>query len=159
MTVCIVDTSILVELLDVPGKVSHRAQVLSDFEQRQKRNQQFLLPVAVLIETGNHIAQVSDGRVRRERAGRFVKFAGDALEGQSPFVATPFPANADVATWLADFPDYAMRGLGLADRSVVALWHEQRALNRDRRVYVWALDAHLSAYDTDGTPPSTPAPT
>jgi hypothetical protein len=73
---------------------------------------------------------------------------GVTLKGTSPFVATPLPANADVETWLSDFPSDAMRGVGLADRSVISLWEAQTELNPQRRVYVWSLDKHLSGYDT-----------
>ena len=53
-------------------------------------------------------------------------------------------------TWLKDFPDRAMAGVGLADRSLIALWEEQRELQPKRRVYIWSLDQHLLGYDSAG---------
>lgn len=150
MTVCIVDTSILVELLDVPGLASTHAEVVAQFEVRASSSvrQEFLLPLAVLIETGNHVAQARDGSARRGAAERFVEFARSALGGDSPFVPTALPSTTDIAAWLDDFPERAMRGVGLADRSLIALWESQRELQPHRRVYIWSLDQHLLGFDT-----------
>lgn len=148
MTVCIVDTSVLDELLNVPGWANKHAELLELFAIRQSANERFLLPLAVLFETGNHVAQVNDGGVRRKKAAHFVTFAHAALEGRSPFVPTLFPSSAAVVTWLDGFPDFAMRGIGLADRSLIALWEEQRELHPQQRVYIWSLDAQLTGYDT-----------
>ena len=148
MTICIVDTSVLVELLDVPGKASRHETTLTEFEQRNAAGEQFLVPVAVLFETGNHIAQVSEGAARRSRAQAFVKLVRSALDGGGPFVATPLPSPQVVLGWLDRFPDRAVQGVSLADESIVALWESQQALNRMRRVYVWSFDAHLVGYDS-----------
>jgi len=150
VTICIVDTSVVLELLNVPGKASQHEAVTAEFEQRLGAREEFLLPIAVLVETGNHVAQLKlqDGGARRRSAELFREFAAKALDGAMPFVPTPFPSRADVAAWLNDFPGYAMRGIGLADRSLVALWEAHRDLQPRRRVYIWSLDQHLAGYDT-----------
>lgn len=146
--VCIVDTSILVELLNVPGLAAQHEEALESFKQRQRAREQFLLPLAVLIETGNHVAQVANGDARRKAANGFVEFARSALGGRSPFVPTPLPVADELSQWLDDFPDHAMRQIGLADRSLIALWDAQREIQPHRRIYIWALDDHLMSYDT-----------
>jgi hypothetical protein len=148
VTVCIVDTSILDELLNVPGRSSQYAETVAAFEARQEEPQRFLLPIAVLIETGNHVAQAPTGDARRKIAKLFVEFARRALTGDSPFVPTPVPTGEELLGWLDDFPDRAMSGVGMADRSLIALWEAQRDLQPQRRVYIWTLDAHLVSYDT-----------
>ncbi|MFJ8843469.1 hypothetical protein ACIRFF_11250 [Streptomyces cyaneofuscatus] len=66
-----VDTSILCNLLAVPGKCQDREQVIDELKRkRERRETDLLLPVTAIIETGNHIAQVSDGRARRSYAWR-----------------------------------------------------------------------------------------
>ena len=149
MTICIVDTSIVHELLNVPGWASRHDELVAAYAERQRREEAFLLPMAVLIETGNHIAQLADGARRRTTAERFQQFARTALAGQSPFTPTPLPSPLDIATWLDDFPDRAMQKIGLADRSLIALWEHHRQLHRARRVYIWSLDQHLTGYDTE----------
>ena len=148
MTICIVDTSILVELLNLPGLATHHDEVVAEFARRQVAREQFLLPIAVLVETGNHVAQISNGAARRKLADIFVQFARTSLRGESPFTPTPLPSLLDITAWLDDFPDHAMQGVGLADRSLIALWEAQRQLQPHRRVYIWSLDGALVSYDT-----------
>jgi hypothetical protein len=111
-----------------------------------------LLPIAVLVETGNHVAHIPDGTTRRRSADDFVRFAADSLHGESPFTPTPLPSIPEVTVWLTGFPDYAMRGIGLGDRSLIALWDVQRQLHPQRRIYIWSLDDALISYDTRTTP-------
>ena len=148
MTICIVDTSIVLELLNVPGYVAQHSLLLAEFAIRQRKRESFLLSLVVLIETGNHIAHVADGSARRKSAEDFVAFAVQALDGKLPFVPTPSPDAEQIRSWLADFPTCAMAEIGLADRSLIALWDGQRELHQGRRVYIWSLDKHLSGYDT-----------
>ena len=150
MTICIVDTSILVELLAVPGMTGRHDALVQEYEGRQAAGEQFLLPLPVLFETGNHIAHAPDGHARRGCAERFVRLARDALAERSPFLPTPFPDDLELASWLADFPDRAMAGVGLVDRALIALWDTQRLLHRGRRVLIWSLDDHLRGRDTLG---------
>jgi hypothetical protein len=148
VTICIVDTSILDELLNIPGWASHHDGVLTAYARRQQGREAFLLPIAVLIEAGNHIAQVPDGARRRKAAELFQQFARSALDGQTPFTPTPLPLMPDLAIWLDDFPERAMQGIGLADRSLIALWDHHREVYPSRRVYIWSLDRHLAGFDT-----------
>jgi hypothetical protein len=148
VTICIVDTSILDELLNVPGKASHHDDTVTAYVQRQEAGEKFLLPPAALIETGNHVARAPDGGLRRRAAEIFLQFARSALAGQSPFTPTPLPSPGDIVAWLDDFPDRAMQGIGLADRSMIAVWDHHRELHPAKRIYIWSLDRHLSAYDT-----------
>jgi hypothetical protein len=69
VTICIVDTSILVQLLNVPEMSGQRDELMFEYERRASAREQFLLPIAVLIETGNHIAKANDGRLPRPRHG------------------------------------------------------------------------------------------
>ena len=147
MIICIVDTTVLCELLDVPNKAGRHAEAVAEFEAKQRSNEQFLLPLSVVIETGNHIAHAGDGHLRRATAERFVTLVGQAIDGQSPFTATPAPSAANVRAWLECFVDDASAELGIADRSIIALWEEKRIVHRNSRVYVWSYDQHLQGYD------------
>lgn len=65
MNICLVDTSIFVEILNVPGKSNQHASVLSDLESKIKAGEKLMLPMATIFETGNHIGQCGDGAQRR----------------------------------------------------------------------------------------------
>lgn len=148
--IVIVDTSVLCELLLVPSKSkkeTHERDVerFKRLEQRSLRVD-FLVPLTVFIETGNHIGQAQGDR--RAAAQRFVEFTTTALDGQSPFSPTQLPNPHEVREWLEGFVDDATAGIGLGDRSLIAEWEKQRRLHPSRRVQFWSHDQHLEGYDT-----------
>ncbi len=146
----IVDTSILLNILDVPERNQDRDTVLLEFEKRIKARSRFQLPIAVIIETGNHIAdiRIRNGRHRRRCAEKFCDMVEKALAGKAPWVVTPMPDVGEIRKWLADFPDqYAMQGFGIADRSIIHVWEEARTRNRGYQVTIWSLDQNLASYN------------
>jgi hypothetical protein len=147
MTICLVDTSIFLNVLDIPGRADQRKEVLADLA---KLNQvDLLLPFAAIVETGNHIAHLDDGRMRRLYAERFVTQVRKALAGEAPWTVTPMPHPAEITGWLDRFPDAAMQALGLADLAIVAEWEVQCRRWPARRVFIWSLDEHLNSHDRE----------
>ena len=106
-----------------------------------------LLPVAAIVETGNHVARNRDGNVRRATAVKFVRMVKQAIEGETPFTPTPFLEPAGLLQWLDEFPQFAMEGMGLGDLSIVKEWEAQCRRFPGRRVFIWSLDRHLASYD------------
>ncbi|MDF5733562.1 MAG: hypothetical protein PUP92_37695 [Rhizonema sp. PD38] len=70
-SICLIDTSIFLELLNVPNYNQHRASVLEDFQTYAQAGCTFLLPMATILETGNHIAQNGDGVWAKENRHTF----------------------------------------------------------------------------------------
>lgn len=148
MSICLLDTSILCELLEVPYLCKEPARALFELEQKIKDRETLLLPLSTIVETGNHIGQNGDGQARRSAAERFVLRVQEAVRRQTPFTLTPFFEAEELLLWLGEFPDWATRGIGLADLTIVKEFERQCRLHRQRRVYIWSLDRrHLSAYD------------
>jgi len=146
-SICLIDTTIFLEVLDVPFKAIRHAEVVASLEEKIKAGESLFLPMATILETGNHIAQNGDGSQRRQCAERFVSQVQQALEGVSPFKPITFLKPEELQKWLADFPDSATRGHGLGDLSIIHDWHRLCRQNTGRRVYIWSLDGHLSCYD------------
>ncbi|MBF0549298.1 MAG: hypothetical protein HQK60_02065 [Deltaproteobacteria bacterium] len=149
--VCLVDTSIFVEVLNVPHMAHHHNQTLQALEEKIRANESLFLPMATILETGNHIAQNGDGNLRRKSAERFVAEVQKAIDGASPFKPVSFITAEELKMWLAEFPDMAMRGCGLGDLSIIHDWSRLCSQNAGRRVYIWSLDAHLGSYDRPST--------
>jgi len=145
--ICLVDTTVFVEILRVPGMDSHHADVVAELEDRLTRQESLFLPMATILETGNHIGQHGDGRERRTCAQRFVHQVESALNGQSPFKPINFLEAEQLQAWLAEFPDHAARGSGLGDLSIIHDWQRLCEQNPQRRVTIWSLDQHLAGYD------------
>lgn len=145
MSVAIVDTSVFCNLLAVPGRDQERERAGRELEAHVAGGVRLLLPMAIVYETGNHIAHA--GGDRHAAAARFVRWVRDSLDGSSPFAPARLHSLDDVRGWLDDFPERAAAGVGLADRSLIGLWEQQRRLNRLRRVFIWSYDTHLAGYD------------
>jgi hypothetical protein len=146
-SVRIVDTSVLCNLLRVPNRDQEADRAVREFGRAQAARDVFLLPIAVIYETGNHIAHSPNGAKRRVVAEGFVELVRKAFEGEIPFTPTPLQNSEDMTRWLDEFPDRAMTGMGFADLAITKVWEEQCELNQGRRVLIWSYDGHLQGYD------------
>ena len=159
--IVLIDTTVYLNILDVPGRNQNRESVKNSFDTMiAKKAAWFLLPIATILETGNHISRLSDGNQRREYAEKMVEdvckaLKGD-LKGNPPYIATPMPESRKLIEWLNQFPDHAMRskkdkneGGSLSDFTIKKEWEKTCAdpFNRNRRVWIWALDSDLSSCD------------
>ena len=106
-----------------------------------------LLPLAAIVETGNHISHAARGGMRRAAAQRFTEQVRMAMEGSAPWVVSPIPTNQDWLMWLDEFPDMAMRGIGIGDLAIIKEFEKQCLLNPKRRVMIWTLDKDMKGYD------------
>ncbi|MDO4683089.1 MAG: hypothetical protein Q4B17_09930 [Lautropia sp.] len=157
--IVLLDTSVFLNVLNIPGFNQHGDRILREFERRIQKQDHFLLPMATIWETGNHIAHLPDGRLRRACAEKLVKAVSDAFEGVAPFRPTYFPEAETFMAWLRDFPEHAQRnkppdklkeGVSLADLSIIKECERTRGLNRERKVIIWSLDSDLAAWGDAG---------
>lgn len=154
--IVLLDTSVYLNVLDVPSLNQERDSILEEFKECIENNDHFLLPLAAVWETGNHIADLGDGQTRRTYAQILVDDVARAFKGEVPYRATHFPERDEFLTWLDAFPDVAMRnkserklreGVSLADLSMIKEWERTCALHSMSRVRIWSLDSDLASYD------------
>lgn len=155
--IVLIDTSVFLNVLDIPGFNQERGTVLAEFERKIRQGQHFLLPMATVWETGNHISRLPTGGLRRDSARRLVEQVGLAVTGEAPYRATYLPERDEFLSWIEEFPEYAMRnksptktncGVSLADLSIIKEWERTRSINSMSRVLIWSLDDDLAGYDT-----------
>lgn len=153
--VVLLDTSVFLNVLDVPGRNQDRRQVLEEFQRRVMASNLFMLPLATIWETGNHIAHLADGRLRRRFAEVLRATVRQAFNGEAPFRPTFFPEPPEFLSWIEDFPDSAMRnksenrtseGTSLADHSLIKEWQRLCRQHPLSTVRIWSLDVDLKAY-------------
>jgi hypothetical protein len=126
--VLIIDTSVLCCLLNVPGKEtagpdndrwSHEriAQLLADEE---RIGSTFVLPMATLIETGNHIAQAPGQRF--ETAQALAEHLQSAVDASSPWAAftdqSPLWQNDNLRTLANTWPGLAAQRISIGDATI-----------------------------------------
>lgn len=145
--IVIIDTSVLLNVLDIPAFNQDRAEVFAQFKDLLDSDASFLLPMAAIFQAGDHIADLRDGRERRHYADKFRDSIREALEGNAPWVPIRFPDSQQLARWLKSFPDFAMRGPGMSVLSIVKAWEIECARHPARRIRIWSLNKHLQGYD------------
>lgn len=153
--ICLIDTSIFLNILDVPSKNSDRVEVFESFEIFTKLGCEFIIPVATIIETGNHIAQNGDGNTRRQVAQEFYDLLEKSYQNEAPFRFSNIFTNEQLRQWIALFPNHAGRnkspqktteGTSLGDLTIIKEFEMLCDLHQRADIFIWSLDADLIAY-------------
>jgi len=148
--ICLIDTSIFLEVLNVPQKANQNKSIKKLLKEKIEEGETLFLPMATILETGNHIAQNGNGDQRRACASQFVEQVTMALDGKTPFNPIRFLQPEDLQKWLYEFPDSATQGRGLGDQAIIHDWQKLCDQHSSRRVYIWSLDTHLKGYEQIG---------
>ena len=161
--IVVIDTSILCCFVQVPGKETagsgkdawnyDRAKAFLELE--IKKGSTLVLPVATLIETGNHISQASSGR--HESAKRLCTHILATADAKSPWAA--FTEQADL--WNSEslrrlsteWPALANNRLSMGDATIkdVADYYKRAGWE----VEILTSDGSLKSYQPaiESTPP------
>lgn len=151
----ILDTSVLCCWLKIPGKENagpiddqwnfERIDTLLSAE--RAKGGTFVLPIATLIETGNHIAQA--GKQRFERATSLANYLREAADAQSPWAAftdqSPLWQSEKLRSLADNWPALANSGLTIGDATIkdVAEYYAKAGYF----VEILTGDAGLKAYE------------
>lgn len=150
-TVHFIDTSVMTELLNIPHMNKQYEEAKKKYEQFHQNGDVFVLPVAVLVETGNHIAHISDGQKRYAIANKFVDFIKSAVGVESNWNITPQISDDVLTSILNQFPNEAAQKIGFGDVSIVEqfneYWEKHQPIGKMR---IWSFDQHLSGYEKVG---------
>jgi hypothetical protein len=153
----LLDTSVYLNILDVPSFNQDREVILDEFEIRFQDQDLFFLPMATIWETGNHIADLANGSIRYQYGKKLLEDITKAINGEVPYRATHFPSREEFLAWLAEFPEYVQRnkndkkireGVSLSDLSIIKEWEATRDRHPMSHVLIWSLDSDLAGYDT-----------
>ena len=146
----LIDTSVMLEILNVPNKAGKHITIMDEFRKKAKAGVTFFIPLATILETGNHIAQNGDGRQRLACAENFVDLVEKSLDGESPFKVLQFFDQEELRKWLQDFPASANRGESFGDLSIQKDLTRLHELKPREDISIWTLDGHLDSYSVNG---------
>ena len=145
----LIDTSIMLEILGVPGKSNSDSGIPKQFDTMLSSNEYTLyLPIATVLETGNHISQIKakNGDVRRLIAQQFIKRVKMALDGTKPFKALAWEA-AEMSQWLDRYPGFAQSRKSFGDLAIISQF--EKLCNESPQnlpIKIWTKDGHLDSY-------------
>ncbi|MBW4688825.1 MAG: hypothetical protein KME40_28000 [Komarekiella atlantica HA4396-MV6] len=163
--VLIIDTSILCVYLGVPGKETcgsdndkwDKKRVEARFQAEEKQGAKFILPIATIIETGNHIAQANSKRY--EIAQAFGNILVKVADGVIPWGVFETQVgelwNSEQLKQLAtEWPTLASRKISIGDATIKTVAEYYAKTSSTFQVEIFTGDGGLKAYE-----PATPAPT
>lgn len=112
-----------------------------------------ILPLATIIETGNHIAHIGSGNVRREKANLLSEFLLKTANGEAPWEYYGKELSADDLIHIANnFPDMAMAQTGIGDLSIIRAFEKYKeTVPAIGTIMIWSIDAHLKSYKEEMT--------
>ncbi len=148
MNVRFIDTSVMVNLLEVPGLCDDAQKVKDEWKQVLDEKEVLVLPVATIIETGNHIAHIPDGNMRRIVAGKFGEYLRKTAEGEAPWQLYGVELDKAGLLYLADhIEENASMNVGVGDMSIIYAY-EQYKENTPAigNIMIWSTDTHLQGY-------------
>jgi predicted nucleic acid-binding protein len=150
----LLDTSVLVELLGLPFVSDQKEEVRAEFTQRTERGTELLLPLATIVETGQHVERVADGHRRRECADRFARVLQATVDRKAPWSFSPTIRDPDLVAELIEPQEDAVpsltnslarQELEMGDLLILAEFRSLRSNldPRARDVDVWTHDSGL----------------
>ena len=149
--VLVVDTGVFLNVLGVPGHCQDFDEVHEEFERQLRASSEFLLPLSVVLESGNHIADLPNGDHRWRWGETLRDQVRRAIEGGSAWGLTPLPTENDLDSWMQEFPQAARERVTAVNVTVIDAWEAARRKNPSRRVRIWSLNQRLQGYDRQPT--------
>lgn len=148
MNVRFIDTSVMTNMLKIPGKCADAERVQKEFKQVIEAEETLILPVATIIETGNHIAHIADGKIRRTIALKFGEYLRKTAEGEAPWQLYGVELDKEGLLYLADhFAENAVSEIGIGDMSIIYAYNQYKdAAPGIGRIMIWSTDTHLQGY-------------
>lgn len=148
MNVRFIDTSIMLNLLEVPGSCSEKEKVKQEWAEVLKNKETLIMPIATIIETGNHIAHISNGNARHTVTEKFKEFLEKTAEEKAPWTLYGNGLDKEEIRYVADhLNEFTKNCIGIGDMTIIYAFEkyrkEQPAIGT---IMIWSTDSHLSAY-------------
>jgi hypothetical protein len=150
-----VDTSVFLNLLPMPMPrfQEKREQVIRDYQVKLGEHDSLVLPIATVIESGDHIAQLPTGHERRQAAVTFSRALGLVASGEAPWVLFSSKWDGEFLRLLLagaatgiPLVEHAMHKVGCGDLSILVERETYRERTGLSDVRIWTLDAGLAAH-------------
>jgi len=152
-----IDTSILLEILEVPDKCEDPKKYQKEFAEFATQSQaSVIMPISVLIETGNHINHITGNQPAKEKSTqRFLDILKLFIHSTNPwsFYGYNFTAD-DIERVIGKYQEYRYSGPGIGDVFILDSYFEYVAKlkdsgNQNHKIEIWTLDQHLTGYCTE----------
>lgn len=149
-----IDTSILLEILEVPNKCKDSMKYKKEFAEFTKQSQaNVIMPISVLIETGNHINHIkSNPQAKETSTQKFLEILNLFINSTNPWFFYGYDFNEkDIKRVIETYQGYRYSGTGLGDIFILDSYKEyvsklKDSGNRNHKIMIWTLDERLQGY-------------
>lgn len=114
----------------------HHKEVARDIAFFIEADVTLLLPLATILETGNHIAKVKPVSRRRILAQNFVA----VLQNEPPWAITPIFDTPELEEYLKDFPEHVMSDIGVGDLIIYKEYEQRYRATPSMEIRIWTYD-------------------
>ena len=144
-TIHIMDTSVYLELMKIPGcySVETSSKLAVELENIIKNGDRIIIPIGTIIESGNNIVRAANGR-RYDLINRFIDDVNAAIESRAPYSIGKMGDEEQLIVWLSIFRELAHSQIEFGDVTCIAefnLWKDMKM-----PVEIWSDDKHLQSY-------------
>lgn len=148
-----IDTCILLEILQVPQKFN-----IKDSETHTKllrdrstdNNSLIIMPISVIVETGNHINQIQNPTRRTDCYNKYIDILNSITKGTVPWQLFGYDyKNQDLAMIINLSKKLFISKVGMGDIFILDSFNKYlETLPRDRKynIEIWTKDKHLESY-------------
>ena len=156
----VLDTGYLDELWKVGDKFTEErhVEIRARYASAIDSGADFIVPVPVLFELANHIAQTKHTVRRRKLTEQFRDSVMNSLTDDLPWHIVPDEAGvlfanlnealqASISRFSMEFSD---QKISLTDTVVCLTAERFKARNKSRHVHIWTVDNALKALEPDG---------
>lgn len=149
--IVIVDTTVMLNFLDVPNHNNKRDLIDEQFEALVDRGARFILPLATVFQTGDHIADLPDRNNRFRYASALRDQIRKAENKESPWDSLHhLESEKEIEGWLNRFPNFTRNGSVRGGKgynvSILSMIEAQKTARKripGGRIRMWSLNARL----------------
>lgn len=148
-----IDTCILLEILQVPQKFNTKDSETHTkllIERSKDNNSLIIMPISVIVETGNHINQIQDSTRRRECYNKYIDILNSITNGKVPWQLFGYDyKNQDLARVIELSNELFISKVGMGDIFILDSFNKYlETIPRDRKynIEIWTKDKHLESY-------------
>ncbi|MCY7070514.1 MULTISPECIES: hypothetical protein [Streptococcus] len=149
-----IDTSILLEILEVPDKCEDPKKYQKEFADFTTQSQaNVIMPISVLVETGNHINHIkSNPQAKETSTKRFLEILKLFINSANPWFFYGYDFNADdIERVIEKYQELRYTGTGIGDIFILDSYNEYVSKlkdggNQNHKIVIWTLDKHLQGY-------------
>lgn len=156
--VYVIDTSYLCELFEIPHYSTKQdsVEVKRRFKEAIKAGRRLYVSLPAIFELAGHIADVSDGRLRRKLSEKLRDTVISSIREGNPWTLLPALDRSAVERLINGFVDHSREeGMSLVDTTLIDEADRlSQTTYRDQawRVHIWTKDKRLKAREPDNEP-------